>query len=124
MRESMNYRKNLGSWGEQTAENFLVRKGYHIIGENIRTPYGEIDLIGEQRGMIAFIEVKTRASTAFGLPEEGVTLKKGAHMVNAAEAYMQDHPDLGSIWRLDVIAIRKLPGNQPPEIVHFENVLT
>jgi putative endonuclease len=120
----MNYRKNLGRWGEKTAESFLIRKGYQIMGKNVRTPYGEIDLIGEQGGMIAFVEVKTRSSTDFGLPEESITPKKQAHMVNAAEAYMQDHPDLGMGWRLDVIGIRKMPGNQPPEIVHFENVLT
>jgi putative endonuclease len=119
----MNYRQNLGRWGEKTAERFLIRKGYQIIGKNVRTPYGEIDLIGEQGGVIVFIEVKTRSSTDFGLPEEGITPKKQARMVNAAEAYMQDHPDLSMGWRLDVIAIRKIPGNQLPEIVHFENVL-
>ncbi len=119
----MNYRQTLGRWGEKTAESFLIRKGYRIIGRNVRTPYGEIDLIGEEGGVVAFIEVKTRASTDFGLPEEGVTPKKQEHMVKAAEAYMQDHPDQGPGWRLDVIAIRKLPGNRLPEIVHFENVL-
>jgi putative endonuclease len=120
----MNYRRILGNWGELVAESFLVHKGYQILGKNVRTPYGEIDLIGEQGGTIVFIEVKTRTSTEFGLPEEGITLMKGRHMVNAAEAYMQDHPDLEKGWRLDVIAIRKLPGNQLPEIVHFENVLS
>jgi putative endonuclease len=120
----MDYRRSLGRWGEQTAESFLVQKGYQILGRNIRTPYGEIDLIGEQAGMIVFIEVKTRASDDFGLPEEGITLKKGEHMINAAESYIQTHPDLGKGWRLDVIAIRRQPGNPLPEIVHFENVLT
>ena len=120
----MNYRKDLGRWGEQTAESFLGRLGYQIIGKNVRTPYGEIDLVGEKEGTVVFVEVKTRVSIDFGLPEESITPKKREHMINAAEAYMQDHPECDKGWRLDVIAIRKLSGNQPPEIVHFENVLT
>jgi putative endonuclease len=120
----MNYRKELGRWGEQTAESYLIRKGFQIIDKNVRTPYGEIDLIGNEDGIIVFIEVKTRVSTNFGLPEESITNKKRQHMINAAEDYIQNHPSLEKGWRLDVIAIRKLPGNQTPEIVHFENVLT
>jgi Holliday junction resolvase-like predicted endonuclease len=52
-----------------------------------------------------------------------VTAAKQAHLLSAAKAYLQDRPDLHYDWRIDVIAILRLPG-QPPQIEHFENILT
>jgi putative endonuclease len=70
-----------------------------------------------------FIEVKTRTSSSFGLPEESVTPKKQAHLLAAVEAYRQAHPDRSMDWRVDVIAIRRKPGSAAPELTHFENAL-
>ncbi len=117
------YRQNLGRWGEQVAEKFLIEKGFSIIGKNIRTPYGEIDILSQEGEMLVFVEVKTRTTAQFGFPESGITHTKQIHMLNAAEAFLQANPDRDGVWRLDVIAIRKLAGELPPEIVHFENVL-
>jgi putative endonuclease len=72
--------------------------------------------------VIVFVEVKTRASRAYGLPEESITPRKQEHLYNAARAYLQSRPELGSDWRVDVIAIRRIAGS-PLEVVHFENVL-
>ena len=71
----MKYRKNLGKWGEKVAEDFLIQKGFLITGRNIRTPYGEIDLVGMEGSTLVFIEVKTRTSAESGLPEDSVTPK-------------------------------------------------
>ena len=118
----MDYKKNIGSWGENVAEEYLIRSGYQILRKNYRTPYGEIDLIARKETTIIFVEVKTRLSINYGLPEEGVTYKKQTHMVSAAEAYLQDNNNWAGDWRIDVIAIRK-NNNQPAEITHFENAL-
>jgi putative endonuclease len=116
-------KNQLGRWGEQQAEKFLQQKGYQILERNVRTPYGEIDLIARKADMQVFVEVKTRSSHSFGNPEEAVTASKLTHMIESAESYLQEHPNLEQDWQIDVIAIRKISG-QNPEIVHFENVIS
>ena len=120
-------RQSLGQWGEALAARHLIGQGYTILDRNVRTPYGEIDLVvcHITRGCPAtvFVEVKTRASANLGLPEISITPRKQAHLLNAAQYYLQNHPELEGDWRVDAIAIRRYP-DHPPEIVHFENVLT
>ncbi|MDP3183903.1 MAG: YraN family protein, partial [Anaerolineales bacterium] len=67
-------------------------------------------------------EVKTRTSHTFGYPEDSVTPRKQAHMLAAAEHYLQEH-ELDGDWQFDVIAVEGSPGDQSPRITHFENVL-
>jgi len=118
------YRKSLGRWGETQAAAYLVERGYLILDSNARTAYGEIDLIASQDNVTVFIEVKTRSSTSFGLPEESITPRKQAHMLAAAQAYLQDHPELDGDWRVDVISILRKSRGRKPEIAHFENALS
>jgi len=119
----MTSQKGLGQWGESLAANFLMQQGYTILERNIRTPYGEIDLIAQDEENLVFVEVKTRASLTLGPPEISITARKQEHMLAAAQAYLQAHPHLQGNWRVDVIAIQRLP-HQQPQIVHFENVLS
>lgn len=127
-------RQTLGRWGEDLAAGYLLEQGYTILERNARTPYGEIDLVASQvillpqEGMPAtcatvFVEVKTRSSRLFGFPEEAVTPRKQAHMLAAAQAYLQAHPDLEGDWRIDVIAIERSRPGGPGVIRHFENAL-
>jgi putative endonuclease len=124
--------KDLGKWGERLAGDYLLQRGYTILEYNARTPYGEIDLVAHQqqpagqseiRSVIVFVEVKTRRTASYGLPEEAITVRKRQHLLSAIQAYMQARPDLGGTWRVDVIAIRSQAGGSP-EIVHFENAIT
>jgi putative endonuclease len=129
-------RQATGRLGENLAADYLVQQGYRILGRNIRTSYGEIDLLALQNASMSsgnpggktealvFVEVKTRRSKGFGLPEESITALKRSHMLAAAQAYLQDHPDQDGDWRLDVIAIRMSgPDDTNTEIVHFENII-
>lgn len=118
-----NRRQSLGRWGERAAEAHLALHDYLILERNKRTPYGEIDLIASKDGVIVFIEVKTRATSTFGLPEESVNLRKQAHILSSAQHYIQEHPELESAWRIDVIAVQHLRGDHPPLITHFENAV-
>ncbi len=129
----------LGNWGERAAADYLRQHGYTILACNARTPYGEIDLVARQEDpqpgilqaseggppcAIVFVEVKTRSSTTFGLPEESITARKKAHLLSAAQAYLQAHPELDGDWRVDVISIQRLYPQEAPVITHFENAIT
>lgn len=121
------YRQKLGKWGEDQAVSFLSEKGYEILERNIRTDYGELDIICEHevdgKAQLVFVEVKTRTTTEFGFPEEAVSWDKKQHLLNSIADFMQKHPEINGTWRVDVVAIRCLKGkDNAPEILHFENV--
>lgn len=126
-------RQKLGRWGESLAAGYLEAQGYSILARNARTPYGEIDLVARQEVDVGwsnqrvpttvFVEVKTRSSSTFGYPEESITVQKRAHMVAAAQAYLQEHAELACDWRIDVIAIQRHPSGKQPSILHFENAV-
>lgn len=128
-----NRRQLLGRWGEDQAAEYLVEHGYSILERNVRTRYGEIDLVAqlpegillssESHQVTVFVEVKTRSNQTFGLPEESVTARKREHMIAAAQSYLQAHPELGDAWRIDVIAIQRLQPGKSPSIYHFENAI-
>src|SRR4030066_764273 len=113
------YRQSLGRMGESFAVGYLEQQGYTILYRNLRTPYGEIDLITQQGNVIVFTEVKTRASTSLGPPEISITPRKAEHMRCAAEYYIQQHPELHGEWRIDVISIQMQANETPPLIIHF-----
>jgi putative endonuclease len=120
----MNYKQRVGKWGETLAETYLIGRGLQPLYRNYRTPYGEIDIVMEDKGDIVFIEVKTRTSQTFGFPENSITQKKCAHLVAAAEYFFQEHPERTCGWRVDVIAIEVKPGRKDPDVEWFENAIS
>lgn len=114
------HNQRVGVWGEESAVRYVMKRGYLLIARNIRTPYGEIDIIAKQGDVTIFIEVKTLTSSKNFFPEHNVTARKREHMLHAAEHYAAangiDH------WQIDVIAIEGKPGMEPV-ITHFENAL-
>lgn len=113
---------NVGKWGEDKAEEYLKSKGYSIQGRNVRTPYGEIDIVARKKEKNIFIEVKTRRNVKFGYPEEAINGRKKVKLIESAMAYMQAHPEFGDDWQIDVISIQKMP-SKDLKILHFENAV-
>ena len=99
-----------GLSAETRAAAFLLAKGYRILAKRFRTPYGEIDLVVRRRNLLAFIEVKARAS----LDEAAyaVTPRQQARIIAAAQAWLMAHPEHADFeMRFDamLIAPRHLP---------------
>ena len=65
-----------GMKGELVAYAFLKRQGYRIVAHRYRSRSGEIDLIGWDGDILAFIEVKYRRNRLYGGPEEAVDFAK------------------------------------------------
>jgi putative endonuclease len=72
---------------------------------------------------LVFVEVKARTSDAYGMPEAALTETKRAHLLAAAEEYIQSLTELTTNWRVDVIAVRGRPGDPDVEVIWFENAL-
>lgn len=98
-------RKRLGDTGEEIAARELIRRGYTVRERNWRCLEGELDIVAEQRESLVFVEVRTRRGDRFGTPEESITPAKRAHLVAAAQAYLQAHPLQDCDWRIDVVAV-------------------
>jgi len=93
-----------GRDAEATARRLLAAEGWEILAERIRTPAGELDLVAERSGLLAFIEVKARPSfrdAAFAL-----SARQQARLQAAAEAWMAQNPGRGAAGvRFDVILV-------------------
>lgn len=111
---------NRGRLGEALAAEYLTAHGYEIAARNFRTRYGEIDIIARKDGFVAFVEVKLRTDTRFGLPREAVTHAKQQKLILAAEAWLAEHPDAGQP-RFDVVEIVLAGRGTPSVIRHLEN---
>jgi putative endonuclease len=96
----------LGARGEEAAYFHLRRLGYHIIARNYRSPLcrGEIDLIGWDRAVLCFIEVKTRATREVKPPEAAVDYHKRREMAEVAREYLRHIPP-SCQWRFDVVSV-------------------
>ncbi len=98
-------RSQLGKRGEEAACRFLRKNKYKIVERGYRSPHGEIDIIAYDRKVLVFVEVKTRRSTEFGLPEESVNWRKQQRMRKISQHYLYRHKLQGVDCRYDVVSI-------------------
>lgn len=112
----------LGRRGEELACRLLWRRGFRIVGRNVRVGRGEIDIVAERAGRVHFVEVKTRSSERMGRPEERVDTRKRRRLQAAAAGYLAEFhtaPPAGS--QFDVVSLVVGPGGRATEQELFEN---
>lgn len=106
-------RRGLGQLGENLAADYLLKHGYLIRERNYRAPQlGEIDIVAEDNGCLVYVEVRTRRGSAYGTPEESITVAKKLRLVQLAMYYRQMHADLPSAERIDVVAVELTPAGR------------
>lgn len=111
-------RREAGREAEAAAARHLESLGMKVVGRNVRSGGGEIDLVVRDGDTIVFVEVRYRESGAFGPPEESVGVPKRLRVARAARSYLSE---IGpSDWRearFDVVAVE---GNgEAPALRHF-----
>jgi putative endonuclease len=111
-----------GAAGEVLAARFLREKGYRIIGSNVRSRQGEIDIIAVDEQYIVFVEVKARSENALYAPREAVTLSKQQRILRTAAMYLQTHPSPLQP-RFDVIEILTAP-NDPMKVIELDHLIS
>jgi putative endonuclease len=102
----MTEHNELGKLGEELAVDFLEKNGYTILETNWFFNKAEIDIIAQKENILAVVEVKTRSSIDFGLPQEFVKPKKIQLLVKAINEYVIQN-DLEVEVRFDIVAIHK-----------------
>jgi len=134
--EDMPAHQRTGRRGEEDAYFYLRRRGYTIIARNYRSPHhrGELDLIGWERDVLCFIEVKTRTKRDFKPAEAAVDRDKQRELSRVARDFLRQmspsgqrgpHPKRlsrdGVEWRFDVLAVYYDHGYSQPSFELFQN---
>ena len=97
---------DLGKLGEEMAVEFLQKNGYEILETNWVFQKAEVDIIAKKENILAIVEVKTRSSLDFGLPQDFVKPKKIQLLVKAVNEYVISN-NLDIEVRFDIIAVHK-----------------
>ncbi len=125
-------KQQIGRIGEDSACMFLMKQGFRILERNYWKKWGEIDIIGENKGVLHFIEVKTvsRENIRFVTretldeyrPEENVHPKKLERLHRTIETYLLEKKYEGE-WQLDVVAVFLDSKNREAKCRIIENVV-
>ena len=114
--------KKLGVLAENMAKTFLLKRGYKILEQNYKKPWGEIDIIAQKDDVFIFVEVKAsrlKFSIPDYSPELRVNYKKLQKILKTAQFYLDSGE---SKWRLDVIGVMFYENKKGAKITHFKNV--
>ena len=114
-------RIKVGKIGEALAIEHFKARGYQIRAQNYRTRSGEIDLIVQRGKRVVFVEVKTRRSSKFGIPQAAVTPTKQRQISKIALSYLQTHKLLDVPCQFDVVAIVLSWNFELIKLQHIEN---
>ncbi len=95
----------LGRWGEEQAARYLVRRGWRVLARNFRFGRREVDLVVRKGNVVAFVEVKTRAGSGFGAPQEAITSFKRQEIETVAMHFLRYHGFGNVDVRFDAIGI-------------------
>ena len=117
-------RQTMGRTGERVAERWLAVHGWQIAERRFRNGHRDIDLIAtrgepDSGRTVAFVEVKTRASTDFGGPVSAVNWRKQRELGRSAKVWMSRFQKPGDTFRFDVIGVILEP--EKVRVQHIEN---
>ena len=118
-----NKTKNLktGRLGEEIAKEYLQANRHTIIEQNYRTRRAEIDLIALNKGILIFVEVRTKKGERFGSPEDSFNRSKKNKLINNARAYVAKKR-WKKEYRIDAVCIVLDNNYRVNRINHYENI--
>jgi putative endonuclease len=95
-----------GHAAETLACHHLEDRGLSLVARNVRSPFGEIDLVMREGETLVFVEVRHRSSERYGTPAETVGARKQHRLRATAEHYLQREPQQSQKpCRFDIVAI-------------------
>ena len=117
--------KELGNLGERLACEYLVEKGFKVVGTNYRITFGEIDIIASKKNVIHFIEVKTIATNSGGFfPEQHVNYKKQRKLRQMAQIYLEkNNYKQNQAYQIDIIGIIANQETRNAKLHYFPNAV-
>lgn len=101
------HNRGRGKVGEDDAVRWLTSQGYAIVERNVVNHGGEIDIVAREGETLCFIEIKARASDAFGPAIAAVDIRKQRRISRAAALYLAIHNHRNTPCRFDVLGLDK-----------------
>ena len=101
----------LGALGERVVEKFLTKRGFIILDRNYRRPWGELDIVAKDKGILHFVEVKSVSGFSQGSkdgyrPEDNLHRDKIARLKRIIQTYLMDkRVSDETIWRFDLATV-------------------
>ena len=103
-------RQLLGLEGERMALGYLTACGWAIEAHRFRLGRHDVDLVARRGRLVAFVEVKTRRSGAFGSPLEAVSRRKQRDLAKTAALWIMRHGRSDDEYRFDLIGVQERRG--------------
>jgi putative endonuclease len=116
-------RRTLGDFAERVAVRHLESRGYSIRERNVRTRYGEIDIVAQKADLLAFVEVRCRRGSSMGSAVQSLSPQKQRRLASLAEDYGQNRTDLPEQWRIDLIALDLAANGKLVSLQHIEGAV-
>lgn len=119
------YNQSVGRYGEDLAKEYLERKGYKIIGGNVKASYKEIDIIAVHEEFLVFVEVKTRTNKTYGDADEAIDERKIKRLKQAISIYLSNNTDEKEYIdvRLDFISVDINKMKNSAKIKHYQDII-
>ncbi len=102
--ERQSHTRGRGRSAEEAGVAWLETQGFRILSRNVSTRAGEIDVVALDNDTLCFVEIKARASTAYGAAVSAVPAKKQRRLARAAQLFLAAEP-YGGPCRFDVLAM-------------------
>jgi putative endonuclease len=115
-------RQAFGELGERIAERWLRLRGWRVVQRRFRSGHRDIDLVVEQAGVVAFVEVKARRGDRFGDPVEAVNWRKQRELGRSARVWIDRHGRKEEAYRFDVVGV--LVSGERVRIRHVANAFS
>ncbi len=106
-----------GKKGEDIAVAYLKKEGYEVLERNYRCLFGEVDIIAKDGDTIVFVEVKSRRSEQFGVPQMAVGMEKQKKLSRISMKYLEDRNLYPCNARFDVVAVKIFPEGGGVELI-------
>ena len=108
---------NFAKFGEEAACEFLKKNSYKILARNYKNKLGEIDIIAQDQETICFVEVKSRHSDKFGLPQEAILGHKQRQLSRVALSFLKENNLLDKKARFDVVSVMHSQENPKLDLI-------
>ncbi len=109
----------MGAKAESWAATFLKQKKYQLLKTNLRTKFGEIDLLVRDGKTLVIVEVKAKTSDRYGSAIEMITPRKREKLILLAHELMNHYKT--NNFRIDVVTVDNV--DISPQIKHHQGVI-
>ncbi|MBI3608723.1 MAG: YraN family protein [Nitrospirae bacterium] len=106
-----------GAHGEAVASTVLAKRGYRIVERNVRSRWGELDMVAYDGTTLVFVEVKARRGARFGEPAYAVDRRKQRRLVRLAQQYLVRRKLGEPLCRFDIVIVDERPDGPWVEVI-------